>query len=232
MATKAKSFAVTVRPLNGFSSETEKRFLSWIQKQDYGIAVIEMDGTPARHLHAQIWCRTARTKSSIKTSLQRMCKATITDWNPSQERVLNQGVKFAYNDKFYQEYLLDNPAKPDEVIIIYDNVPVDRMEFYPSLAEQESFKSKANAVDKKYHHLQELYMAYAKEKGYPGFVRKWMVFEFYADAICGSKSVTVPRDDRTFKATATWLYRYITGKASDLMSDDMKERRKIWRDSQ
>lgn len=229
MASKANSFGITVRPLNGLSPETEKRITSWLKKQDYALAVIEMDGTPARHLHAQIWTQSAKTKSSIKTTLQRICKATIEGWNPSQERVLNQGVKFAWNDNFYQEYLLDNPAKPDPVNIIYDNIPEDRTQFYPSLEQQETFKAKANAVDKKYHHLQELYKIYAKSHGYHGkCTKKWMVFEFLGDACCGSKTINLPKDDRTFKATATWLYRYMTNRYNDLLTQDMKEQRKLW----
>ncbi|AXH75927.1 MAG: putative replicase [Circoviridae sp.] len=229
MAAKAKSFALTIRPLNGFTAETEKRVLAWLQRQDHGIAVIEMDGTPGRHLHAQIWSKSSKTKSSVKTSLQRICKATIPGWDPCQERVLNQGVKFAYNDDFYQEYLLDNDDKPDPVNIIYDDIPGDRTEFYPTKEQQESFKAKTNAVDKKYHHYSELYRNYAKLHGYPvERPKKWMIFEFLGDACCGSKTINVPRDDRTFKATATWLYRYITSNIGDLLTDEMKEQKKVW----
>jgi len=229
MATKANSFAVTIRPLNGFSRETEKRVHKWLKKQDYAIAVIEMDGTPARHLHAQIWTEKAKTKSSIKTTLQRICKATIPDWNPCQERVLNQGVKFAYNDKFYQEYLLDNHEKEEEVNIIFDNVPSEREGYYPTQAEQDKFKSKVSAVDKKFHHYSELWAEYAEQNGYPVKSPKlWMIHEFYNDALYGSKTITIVRDDKTIRQNIKHLHRYVT--CTGLRMDkEMKERRDLWR---
>lgn len=223
MANKSLSFAITVRPLNGLSSETEKRIVSWLSKIPLGIAVIEMDGLPGRHLHAQIWLKDSRTKSSIKTTLQRICKATIADWTPCQERVLNQGVKFAYNDTFYQEYLLDNPDKPEPVKIIYDNVPSDRQDYYPTIEQQVQWKSRAAAVDKKFHHYVELWREYAMKHGYPAPSPKhWMVHDFYNDALYGSKTICIVKDDKTIRQNIKHLLRYITGRGLALSEHQLE----------
>lgn len=190
-----------------------------------------MDGTPARHLHAQIWLDKSKTKGSIKTTLNRICNATIKDWSQPQERVLNQGVKFAYNDNFYQEYLLDNDAKPEPVNIVYDSVPLEREKYYPSQEQQKAFQSKTNAVDKKYHHYQELYNLWAKEMGYPLRAKKWMVWDFMNDALYKSKSMVIPKDDKTIKANITHLYRYINGHGLK-KPEELREQKQTWLEMQ
>lgn len=228
MSSKSQSYAITVRPLNGLLPDTEKRIVSWLKKQNHAIAVIEMDDTPARHLHAQIWLSESRTKGSIKTTLQRICKATIPDWSSCQERVLNQGVKFAYNDNFYQEYLLDNPDKQDEVNIIYDSVPLDREQYYPSQEDQTKWQNQSSAVDKKLHRYKELWIEYAKDKKYP--IAKplhWMVFVFYNDACYGSKTIIVPKDDKTIKQNIKHLLRYIRG-SGIMMSENDRELKDLY----
>ena len=99
------------------------------------------------------------------------------------------------------------------------------------MEEQESFKAKIHAVDKKYHHLSDLYKIYAKSLGYPvKNPKKWMVTEFLGDACCKSKTITLPKDKKTFKATASWLYRYITENFSDLLTEEEKEQKRIWKE--
>lgn len=139
-----QAFAITVRPQNGFQEETEKAFLKWFEKQHGAFAVIEKEGVE-RHLHAQLFYETPKSKGDINKQLNRICSRTIPDWSPAEERVLKRGTKIAYNDDYMDEYL----AKEDN--IIFNNPPENTKEYYPSEEEQQKVKASSNAVDKRYH---------------------------------------------------------------------------------
>ena len=152
-----KSYAFTVRPKNGLSSELEDRIISWLKKQDYGFAVIEKDGE-ARHMHGQIFCHVPRTKSAVQLSLERIQEALDPDWCPASKKVLRRGVKIAYSSDFIEEYL----NKPDSKVI-FNNPPEDEAPFYPSQEEQDKVKDQANAVDKRMHHISMLYETFSDD---------------------------------------------------------------------
>lgn len=139
-----RTFAITVRPQNGFQAETEQAFIKWFQKQHHAFAVIEKEGVE-RHCHAQIFYEDPKSKGDLNKQLSRLCSRTIKDWSPAEERVLKRGTKVAYNDDWMDEYL----AKEDN--IIFNNPPEDTSQYYPSIEEQQKVKASADAVDKRFH---------------------------------------------------------------------------------
>lgn len=141
-----QAFAITVRPQNGFQEETEKAFLKWFQKQHGAFAVIEKDGVE-RHMHAQLFYETPKSKGDINKQLSRICSRTIPNWSQAEERVLKRGTKIAYNDDFMDEYL----AKEDNVIFNNLENIEDTKEYYPSEEEQQKTQNASNAVDKRFH---------------------------------------------------------------------------------
>lgn len=126
-----RSYAFTVRPRNGVSSDTEKELIKWLSKQDYGYATIEMEDE-ARHMHGQVWYEAERARGNFHRGLSRICERTIDDWDPAQAKVLSKGTKIAYDD-FYRSYLIDAEKKKDDVInCVYENIPDKTQAFYPS----------------------------------------------------------------------------------------------------
>ncbi|AXH74796.1 MAG: putative replicase [Circoviridae sp.] len=214
----SRSFAITVNPRNGLNESTEKRLITWLEKQPFAVAVVEKEGHE-RHLHAQFWLDKPRAKKHVCPTLQRICEATITDWCPTQARVMNRGVIMCHND-WYSHYLVDNPEK-DAPNVLYSKIPDDTSIYYPSEEEQQKIMARSHAVDRKYHHYSELWNVYALERGYKK-CKEWMVHEFFNHIQYNSKQICVLKDDRTIRQTIKHLHRYITCSGMP-MSDDMKE---------
>lgn len=151
MTNAYKSWAFTVRPKNGVEKDAnlENAILKWCKKQDYHFLCAE-GADECRHLHGQIWLDNPREKGEIQKALQRIYERTIEP-TPSEVKVLRSGVKIAYSKDFVENYL----SKEDSWISL--EIPEEEESFYPSKEEQDKVKNSANAVDKRYHRLSEMF---------------------------------------------------------------------------
>eukprot|EP01045_Picozoa_sp_COSAG04_P027235 COSAG04_NODE_3946_length_2405_cov_66.168690_2_plen_233_part_00 len=141
-----RSYAITIRPTNGLSRETEERLVTYLGKQHKAFASIELEDDE-RHLHGQIWYEKPKGKGDLTKHLIRVCRATIENWDKDQEVVLSKGVKIAYND----DWMLNYCIKEDDPRVIFNNPPDETHEYYPSEAEQKKVQERSNAVDKRFH---------------------------------------------------------------------------------
>lgn len=199
-----KSYCFTIRPRIGLSKLTEEGVLKWLKKQPYAYATIEMEDE-ARHLHGQIWLDEPRMRGVVNKSLRLICEKTIDDWNSAQAKVLSSGTKIAYDD-FYTSYLIDNEKKvDDEVSMIIDNVPDKTGDYYPSEEEQQAVQDSNNAIDKRYHRLNE---EYTKWSGYEKDWTLWNVSLFIEEVMFKSKTIPVIQDARVCRQLVKCLHAY------------------------
>jgi hypothetical protein len=202
-----KSYALTIRPKNGLSRETEKEVLKYLKKQHHAFAVLEGEDE-SRHLHGQIWFENPKVKGDLRVSLNRICERTIEDWCPAQKKVLSGGIKIAYNDSWSEDYC----QKENDPRIIFNNPPEDASEYYPSEEEQEKVQAKANAVDARYHRLSEKFKEQHPEwqiYKYPRLTRKEKVARFLIDAMFVSKTEIVIADKKARFQLCDCLTSYI-----------------------
>lgn len=202
-----RSYTFTVRPTKGVTKETEIRLIKWLKKQDYGYATIEMTDE-ARHLHGQIWLDVGRARGVVNKSIRLICEETIPDWNSAQAKVLSNGTKIAYDD-FYTSYLLDSEKKlSDKKNVVFEKVPDRTTEYYPTEEEQNRVKSECNAVDKRYHKLNEMYLNWDK---YELDDTLYNVSIFVNDMMFKKKTIAVIQDSRVCRQMVKGLHAYNRG---------------------
>lgn len=194
---------MTVRPKNGLHGEYDEKVIQWIRKQDYFIYNYEKEAE-ARHLHAQIFCDTARTKSDVQKALKRIAMKYDPDWDAASQKVLSQGVKIAYNDNFMDNYI----TKDNEIQMDYYNAPNNTEEYYPSEAEQKTAMERANARDTFFHSLKVLWDEYKPEyEPHQNTLKD--IGEFIYDMMFVEKKISVITDDRRRKQTIKALQHYL-----------------------
>ncbi len=200
-----RSYCVTIRPRDGISDYTVGEFTKYFKKLDYVVAVLEMEDD-ARHLHAQIWFDTEKTRGDIAKQFQRICERSIEDFDRAQLKVLRSAIRIAYSD-WYLDYLLENPDKPSPNIII-NKPPRFTMEFYPTEEEQEAVKQKCSAVDPFYHDLKVKFLQqHSDEKVTTLDVAQFLHSQQHI--VCEMKVIRNQRDARSMVTT---LYQHITQK--------------------
>jgi len=206
-----KSYCFTIRPRLGLTKLTEEAVKKWMLKQDYAYATIEMEDE-ARHLHGQIWLDEPRMRGVVNKSLKLICEKTIDDWNSAQAKVLSSGTKIAYDD-FYTSYLIDaDKKKDDEINVIVDKVPDITSDYYPTEEEQEKVKNSCNAIDKRYHKLNEMYEEWLK--GRASAERDWTLWTvslFINEVMFKTKKIPVIQDARVCRQMVKCLHAYNHG---------------------
>jgi len=222
-ARKQKSFAITVRPLDGIpeGGKLEKALLSWARKQQYAVVVAEKS-EKERHFHIQVWYDEPKTLGNARVPMQRILLRCVPDYDEACKRVMSKGVKWAYSD-WYLSYLLHNEDKEDDPSVeLYSKIPVDTSSYYPTEEEQEAFQAKAKAVDPKYANLALLYRDWAVEAK-PPRVHYFECMKCLHDLMFVSKQIRVMKDPKTIRTTAKLLSMYLRANIkdmSDLLSAD------------
>lgn len=221
-----KSFALTIRPRSGISTDTINAFKNWLKLQTYSVAVLEMENE-ARHLHAQIWLNEGRTKDDVSKAVKRICERTISDWDAAQTKVLRGGIRIAYSD-WYLEYLCDNEDKgevDDENIIT--NNPPDRTEtYYPSEEEQEKVKAVSQSVDPKYLSLEQQFLEWAEMNNKS--ITHTSVAQYLCYAMFENRTIKVLTQQRDRTALCKSLYAYVVkSKDISLFKEPTLEEKKI-----
>ncbi len=202
--TEFRSFAFTIRPLGGVkeNGDLEKSVIIYLTKYR-GFVVSEKEGTQ-RHLHGQIFYEKPKRKFDVNKALNLLCQRSVTGWDLSQQRVLHQGTKIAYNDDWWLNYT----NKESESELLYHDIPGNTVEYYPTPEQQQSVQARTNAVDKTFHHLVELYEAdpppLANDFPDEEDIRKWLYCLMYID-----KKIKVIEDRRKFNQRAKSLFHYI-----------------------
>lgn len=206
------SFCFTIRPKSGVKlhGPLEQEIIKYLKKcYPYYFLCAEKEDE-SRHLHGQVWRYKSLKKGDFKKALERKQKANDPDWNQASSKVLAGGIKIAYSKDFIEEYL----TKEDNWLL--NNPPDNEELFYPSQEEQERVKSKANAVDIKYHNWKVMYEDWNKVCMYESeYVTMKRVSEFFHDAMYVSKKVMVQMDPRKRIQMRNSLYYYIRGKSTD-----------------
>lgn len=200
--TEYRSFAFTIRPLSGVAENghIEAKVMSYISKH-HGYLVAEMEDE-ARHLHGQIYFEKPKRKYDVNLILISYQSAELgRDLTPAEIRVLKGGTKIAYNNDFYTEYT----NKPESKLL-YDNMPINPDQYYPSLEEQQKVKDRSNAVDKVFHHLTEMFTEDPCNIQDIECARKWLYTQMYV-----KKTIKVIEDRRKFNQRAISLFHYIQG---------------------
>lgn len=203
-----KSYCITIRPRDGLTDKTANSLLDWLKKQQYAVAVIEMEAE-ARHIHIQIWNDKTKARGDVCKAVQRICERTIQDWDAAQLKVLRSGVKIAYSD-WYLDYLTDNdnkgPVSQDNILI--DNPPEKTLEFYPSEQEQEDVQRLRTATDPRFAQLEIECLKYLGENG-ELLISMKNVAQFLCYAMFEARSIKCVTQQRDRTALCKTLYHYM-----------------------
>lgn len=159
---KYRSFTINVSPVEQVEGNLQIDLKNWFNKQTYAKAVIEGgdDKEQKRHLHGIVYYDEPREKSSINKAISRIvikhCPESLgpdgklKTWYKDGRSKNAVDIRIAYNDDFIEKYM-----EKDITEVIRDFVPDERDDYYPSQEEQDKVKSKAKAVDQRYHRLSE-----------------------------------------------------------------------------
>ena len=148
---KIKSFALTLRPLDGVSDHQIDKLSKWVRKTcDYYHIVTEKT-MAERHIHAGLFMKEECTRSNIVTRMMQL----FPDLTPTEKSVFRQGIKIMYNPDFISKYL----DKDDDTIVISSSLPeAHHMEsYFPPKPDLPSL-SKAKKCSLYYHELERLWM--------------------------------------------------------------------------
>lgn len=197
------SYAITVRPKNGLHNEYDEAIIAYIKKHPYSAYNHELTDE-ARHLHAQIWIPKTDI-NNIRKALFRIAEKLDPDWSSASKKVLSNGVKFAYNDDFYNDYM----TKDSE--LEYSKLPENTFDYYPSEQEQAEAKKKASRVaDAYFNHLQEMWTEQNPDYKEQIPIKQLKdISMFYYCQMFISKTIAVVRDHKQRKQNAKCLYHYI-----------------------
>lgn len=221
MVKKSRCFSLTlnIKNLGGIEqgSLLENEIKKCIERADYYHAVAETkyNQPDSRHIHAQLFYTNEKSLYDIKKNYLRIFRKYCAGWdeltmNPKGKQAGAIYMTYSYND-WYLHYTGENEDKEnDKSELLYNNVPanygIDNEEFYPSEEEQEAFKNKANAVDKKFYHWEELWNEYEDFTENPGLID---IANFLGDMMFKSRKIQVIVDDKARKQNCKCLLAYI-----------------------
>lgn len=197
---KYKSYALTVRPLDGATSVHDDLLCQFAQKycEYYYIVSEKLDSE--RHLHAGLFFKKTYTRSALSMMIKRVYK----DLSDDEKRVLNQGLRIMYNFDFIENYL----DKDDDTELLLKNLPEKaHLEgYWPPSKDQDKAKAVA-ATDKFYANLEYLWYQHVP----PGVeCSKLTTQSFLFDMMFNKRLIKVMRDRKAIITTSEMLYWYIT----------------------
>lgn len=208
---KYGSHCITIRPLNGVDNIIESRFIKYAKKQDYALVVAEGKGH-TRHLHMQFWYNQARELSISQRAAENNQKAVDTNWNDAAKKVCRQGVKYAYNDDFMNNYLSKDKEGHE---ILFKMVPKETRDFYPDEAFQDKAKVIKHAADKQLALLSLDYIEWRKDKSEKAFPNIGDVAEYLSYRMYTCRDLYVIRNRKKKKELCENLLWYTIGSCED-----------------
>ena len=197
---KYRSYAITVRPLDGATNVHDDLLCKFVRKYCEYYYIVSEKTDDERHLHAGLFLKKPTSRSNFSLMIRRV----FADLSDDEKRVLNQGIRIMYNMDFIENYL----DKDDDTELVLQNLPEQgHLESYwPPSKEQEKAKAKA-AVDKYYANLEYLWYQHQSpsvEVNYESCAR-FLSRMMYCDRL-----IRVLRDDKAIAQTAKHLMRYIS----------------------
>lgn len=194
-----KSYAVTVRPRDGVTSDQIVKFMKWVRKVSTYYFVVTEGETTGRHIHAGVFLAKAMSRSNFSTALVRQFPELDND----EARILRTGVRIQYDINFIETYL----AKDEEVVLISSNLPeIGKLEgFWPPAREQAKAKA-AKAVDKYYANLE---FHWNESRGPSHEPTKDNCLDFVFEMMFKKRLIRSHDDDRKLKRVALTLRRYL-----------------------
>lgn len=234
-----KSICSTIRPKNGVDNYIEAAFIKYIKKQEYAFVVAEKIDNE-RHLHIQFWFAEPRELGTVTTSMKRIQEKVDPNWDSAAHKVLSKGIKHAYNDDFYKEYL----NKKDSVIL-YKKIPDSTSEYYPTQEYQDQAILIKNAKDKQFAKLSYMFTEwfeersasdikthkniiipkgdYLKLKNGKYLLQPTHVAQFLSHIMFTEKSHYVVRSTKAKREMCSNLYFYIVGGCEESVNSFLQE---------
>ena len=202
MPTAYKSLTFTIRPRHGVPPGTnlENLIMKYLKKHA-GFLCIEKEDED-RHLHGQVFWDTDRGKTPAelkKILLDYTEKALGRNLSPD-EKIHAFKIKIAYSDEWYATYC------QKEDCMLYTNMPDDTKLYYPTEQEQEKAQARANAVDKKYFHLEEKFLEYNNNNP-PKQLKD--ISSFIYDSMFITRTMHVIEDPKKRSQLIKCLFEYI-----------------------
>lgn len=193
-----RSYALTVRPLNGVTDDHVDRLSKWVTKCSKYYRVITEKTGSERHIHVGFILKEARMRSNV---LQRILQL-FPEFSPTERQVLRQGLKIMYNTDFITNYL----DKDDDTVVVVDNLPeVSHMEaYFPPKPDLKVRGEKKCSLY--YHELEALWFKHST----PGTdINTVTVRDFLFRVMYCLRVLPVIRDDRQIVQTARHLTRWL-----------------------
>jgi len=196
---KIKSFAVTIRPLDGVTDEQVTMFANYLRKQcDYYHLVTEKT-MAERHIHAGFILKKEISRSNLSTNLMRLFK----DLTPTEKSVLRKGLRIMYNWDFVNNYL----NKDDDTVVIQSHLPEEGHieSFFPPKPTPVS-ETIAKKCSLYYHELERMWYEHVS----PGTeVNTMEARNFLFNVMYNKRCLAVIRDDKQIIQTARHLVRWL-----------------------
>lgn len=210
MLIKFGSITATINPPNGVDNKIESHFLKYVKKQDYAIVVAEKSGSE-RHLHIQFWFDEPREIGTIQRAMENNQSKVDPNWGNAAKAVCRKGVKHAYNDDFYINYLND---KKEGHKILYKKIPEDTTPYYPSQEYQDKAIAIKNSADKYLCKHAFEYAEWSKNINKSGNFSLIRVAEYLSYRMYESRDLQVLRSRKAKQELCENLYWYIRGTCS------------------
>lgn len=195
---KCRSYAFTLRPLDGITDSQISTFSKWVRKQAaYYHIVTEKTGS-ARHIHSGFILHKDRPRSNVLQMLQRL----YPELSVTEQSVMRKGLRIMYNWDFVNNYL----SKGDDTVIIDSSLPEEgHLEafFPPKPTPKENTSKKCSLY---YHELEVMWYKYMPVGSE---VNTRVARDFLFKVMYAERCLPVIRDDKQIIQTARHLVRWL-----------------------
>lgn len=196
---KFKSFALTVRPLDGITDKQIESTMAFIRRRCEFYHVVSEKTGSQRHLHAGLILKDEVSRSNLLVQILRLYK----DLSSQEKTVLRSGLKIMYNGDFIHSYL----DKDDDTVVIASNLPEEaHLESYfpPKPVPVEGERARKCSIY--YHELEALWWKHTT----PGMeINTVTVRDFLFKVMYSLRVLPVIRDDKQIIQTARHLVRWL-----------------------
>jgi len=194
---KFKTFAFTLRPLDGVDDDHIKKMDKWVRKNCEFYHLISEKTGSSRHLHVAMYLKKENTRSNLGVLMSRL----FNDLTPTERTVMLKGLKILYNNDWVTNYL----DKDDDTVVIASNLPEKNYleSWYPKKPTTESKTKKCSLY---YWELEELWYKY---QSVDAEVNTMVVRDFLFKMMYAERVLPVIRDDKTIVQTARHLVRWL-----------------------
>lgn len=185
--------------------ELEKQITKYLQKQLGGFLVAEYANYPVgRHYHGQVFFTGYRRVADVKRGLCNLWnKVKAPPLTPENKRY-GINVKTAYNDDYYANYT----NKDENHEMIYENMPLDTKEYYPTEKDQAKAMEYSSATDKTYAQLK---LSFEEWNDEDKTINEGTVEQFLYEEMYVRKKIMIIEDKRKYRQRIKCLVEYIHG---------------------